>query len=443
VIYLFEFLNTYIFGPGLSVVILGCGAYFMLLLKGFYILKPRRTLAVLKNKGAGGVSPVLTLCVALAGTLGVGNIAGVASAVAIGGAGAVFWMLVSAFFAIPIKYAEVMLASKHRRTGRDGKPHGGAYYYISDMKIKGRSFAAGLFAVLCLACSLTVGCAMQSNAIAVSSRSAFGFNGAFVGVFLSALVFFVARGGFDRISFVTSRLIVFMSAVYILMSLYIIATNLRMLPEVVGEIFSKAFSTDAAFGGVLGSVMSKAVRMGVTRGIVSNEAGCGTAPIAHASSCCTSAAAQGVFGMIEVFVDTVIICTVTALSVLIAQKHGIPLNTDGMKGAVAAYSRFIPFADVILCLAVWMFAFCTVICWYYYGTESLSYLCSRKAAKRVYFFVYIVSVFLGAVLSAEGIFGICDTVISMMAAINVVVLLYYSREIKAETNAVFLNNKLK
>ena len=147
--------------------------------------------------------------------------------------------------------------------------------------------------------------------------------------------------------------------------------------------------------------------------------------------------------MIEVFVDTVIICTVTALSVLIAQKHGIPLNTDGMKGAVAAYSRFIPFADVILCLAVWMFAFCTVICWYYYGTESLSYLCSRKAAKRVYFFVYIVSVFLGAVLSAEGIFGICDTVISMMAAINVVVLLYYSREIKAETNAVFLNNKLK
>ncbi len=436
-ILLFEFINTYILGPGLCTAVLGCGVFFAIILKGFFVFKPRRMLAALKSTPSSGVSPARAMCVALAGTLGVGNIAGVASAVAIGGAGSVFWMLASGVLAMPIKYAEVVLAIRHRRIGKDGIPHGGAYFYIADRKTRAGLIFASVFAVLCLACSVTVGTAMQSSAIAVSASTAFGIKPAFIGTLLAVAVFAVARGGLSRISFVTSKLVPAMSVIYILMSLFIILTNTKMLPSVVGEIMTEAFKPSAAFGGVMGFFMGRAVRMGVTRGILSNEAGCGTAPIAHASAECRSAATQGVWGMAEVFIDTVVICTLTALSVLIGERHGIRLSADGMRCASAVYARFIPLADVILCIAVTVFAFCTIVCWYYYGSESLSYLTKNSRAGRLYLLMYTVSVLLGAVLPTEGIWEMCDTVISLMTAVNTAVLLIYSREIKAETDREF------
>jgi len=234
-----------------------------------------------------------------------------------------------------------------------------------------------------------------------------------------------------------------MSCTYILMSLFVILTNIPMLPGVVSEIMSDAFSYDSVGGGIAGFVMSRAVRVGVTRGIVSNEAGCGTAPIAHASSSAQSAAEQGIWGMVEVFVDTVVICTLTALTVLIAKRHGVSVGTDGMESAVLSYSRFIPLASLILAASVFIFAFCTVVCWFYYGSESLGFLTKSRLAKKIYLVIYATSAFMGTVMPSDGIWAVCDLVTSAMTAVNIVFVMLFIKEVKDETDSHFFVGKTK
>ncbi len=437
-------INSYIFGPGLCITVFVCGIFLILKLRPFFITKPRRIKAALMSGGTGTMSPVKAMLVALAGTLGVGNIAGVASAIAIGGAGAVFWMLASSVAALPIKYAEIVLAVRHRRYDKKGTAHGGAYFYISDHKTKFAYAMAALFAALCLGASFTMGCAAQANAIAVSLNSTVGIPPIVCGFLLAAVTLSAASGGLKRISFLTSRLIPLMSGIYILMSFFIIFTNLPTAAEVVCDIVREAFDIRAFGGGIVGILTNHALRIGVTRGIVSNEAGCGTAPIAHAGAETGSPAAQGVWGMFEVFIDTAVICTLTALCVLIAEKKGIAPTLDGMSTAIASFGNFIPFADMILCAAVVVFAFCTIICWFFYGTEALGYLRNGKHCgfyQKFYLAAYSVIAVIGSVMPPDAVWSLSDLTISMMSALNITALLLSVKEIKKETEKYFYITK--
>lgn len=441
--YFLEFINTYIFGPGLCAAVFLGGIYFLLRLGPSFLFHPQRLLMSLHSGGGSGMSPIRAMIVALAGTLGVGNIAGVASAIAIGGAGAVFWMLVSAVAALPIKYAEIVLALRHRRRDSMGTPHGGAYFYIADRGTRSSKLTASVFAVLCLAASLAMGCAVQSNAIAVTVSDTLGLPPIVCGLAVGVLTLTVAAGGLKRIALLTEKLIPLMSGIYILMSLYIIGGNLPLLGEIVRDIVTAAFDLSAVGGGVIGFITSRALRIGVTRGIVSNESGCGTAPIAHASAETASPASQGVWGMLEVFIDTVVICTLTAFVVLIAQKHGTPPVTDGMAAAVNAFGVFIPFAEPILCISVAVFAFCTIVCWFYYGTESLAYLTQSTRARYAYLIVYSACAVVGGVVSDGIVWSFSDLTISAMCAVNLVAVMLGAKEIKRETDNYFCRKECK
>ncbi len=434
-----DFLNTYIFGPGLSVILFICGIFLCFYLRFFFLRKPKKMLAALKVPPSSGMSALKAMLVALAGTLGVGNIAGVASAISIGGAGAVFWMLVSSFAAIPVKYAEIVLARHHRRLGDDGKYHGGAFCYIRDLGGKFAPVLAMGFAVLCVTASLSMGCTLQANALAVSANKALGVPPIAVGIILALVTLFVAAGGLSRISFITSKLIPLMSIVYIVMSAYIILSSLTMCGDILKDIIASAFSPLAVGGGVVGVITSRAMRMGVTRGIVSNEAGCGTAPIAHCESDVKYPAVQGVWGIIEVVIDTPIMCTLTALVVLIGERAGVSLLSDGMTIAVDSFCAFIPFSEYIICAAIMVFAFCTIICWFFYGAESLRYINKKgeKWVKYAYLIAYAVCTLLGSVGASDFLWGMSDLTISIMTALNIVILLLYRKQIKAETEKYF------
>ncbi len=440
---LLELANTYLFGPGLCIAVFFCGVYFLFRLGPFFITNPHKTAAALHAGSCDGISPIRAMIVALAGTLGVGNIAGVASAIAIGGAGAVFWMLVSALAALPIKYAEIVLAVRHRTRDTCGKPHGGACFYIAARSTRTAKFFAAFFAVLCLFTSLAMGCAVQSNAISSSMYDTLGIPPVICAVAVSVLTLTVVSGGLSRIALLTEKLIPLMSGVYIIMSLYVIFSNASLLGEILADIISGAFASDAISGGVLGFLTSRALRIGVTRGIVSNEAGCGTAPIAHASAEVKSPAAQGIWGMCEVAIDTLIICTLTALVVLIGEKRGVAITSDGMLAASSAFGRFIPFSELILCASVAVFAFCTVVCWFYYGTESLAYLTKTKYAKNIYLIVYSLCAAIGATASNEAVWSLSDLAISLMCCINLVAVMLASSEIKHETDKFFGKKEYK
>lgn len=434
-----DYLNSYIFGPGLSISLFICGVFLSAYLGFFFILKPKKMLSALKTPDHTGMSPLKSMLVALAGTLGVGNIAGVASAIAIGGSGAVFWMLISSFAAIPVKYAEIVLARRHRKISPDGKYHGGAFYYISALGGRLSPIMATAFAILCLAASLSMGCTLQANTLALSVERAFGISPVIAGAILGGVTFCVALGGLERISFVTSKLIPLMSAAYVGMSLYIILAGRDMLGGIFGDIFSSAFDFRAAGGGIFGMLTSRAMSVGVTRGIVSNEAGCGTAPIAHCTSEAAKPAVQGIWGIVEVVIDTPIMCTLTALVVLIGQRMGISIRNDGMTIAIDAFGKYIPFSEYILAIAVIVFAFCTIICWFFYGIESLRFMDSkgRGWAKYLYLMAYAVCTFIGSVGASELLWGMSDLVISVMTAVNIVVILICRRQIRAETLEYF------
>lgn len=427
---IFDLLNRVFFGSGLTIAVFLCGT--VLFWRLGRCMKSKMLISALKKSG-GDISPARAMCIALAGTLGVGNISGVASAIAIGGAGAVFWMWISSLFAMFIKYAETVLALGHRRLS-NGR-HGGAYFYMSDMGAKG---SARLFALLCLASSLMLGSSIQSNSAAVCIESLLGTDRAVIGIFLCIAVFLMISGGLRRIADFVSVAIPVISIFYVLMSLYIIISNIGILPKIISEIFEAALGKRAFGGGILGFITSRAVSLGVTRGIVSNEAGCGTAPIAHSSSASTEPVVQGIFGMLEVFIDTGVLCSMTALSVLIAKEKGVALSSDGMATALAAFEAFIPFSGIFMTVTVMVFVFATILCWFYYGSECLYFLCGRGI--KAYRYIYSAAVLLGAALPTEGLWGVSDLVVSLMTALNIFYIMKGLPELWRETDRYFQNN---
>lgn len=422
-----EVINTFLSGIFMPVLLMGAGVFFAFRLRLFYIFHPIRFFRTLADahKG-GGVSPFRALSQALAGTLGVGNMAGVATAIVAGGPGAIFWMWISALCAMSVKYAEVRIAVDHRRTGPEGF-YGGAMYYIRDIFGKKLprigAIAGGGFAVLCVANSLMTGNIVQMYAAA----SVFPWMPPLIlGGIVAALAFIIACGGAGRVSEVTMGLIPFLSGAYILISLVIILRNADRLPAVLHEIIASGLSLRAAAGGTAGFAVNRAIRFGVTRGIFSNEAGCGTSPTAHAAANTKSAHHQGCFGIFEVFADTIVLCSMTAFVILLSD--GVDMGMDGIPLTIYAYTALAgKGAGIFIGISVILFAFATVICQTQYGTVAIGYFTRKKWPHRVYLVICALCSILGTVIAEGLMWQTADLIVSLMTALNVLCLLWCAK----------------
>lgn len=426
-------------GVLMPAALLLCGGYFAVRLGRYFFGNPGKVFAgIARATGEGGTSPWRTLSVALAGTLGVGNITGVALAVALGGAGAVFWMWAAAFAAMFLKYAETLLALSTREE-QGGRMHGGAMYYIR-AAVHGRAgrVLAAVFAALCVLTSLTLGGVIQTSAAAGALSAAFSVPPVAVGAVFALVAALVLIRGLRGVERVSAALIPFLCLAYTVLSLAAIVHGRARLPAAFAEIFRGAFSLKSGLSGVGGFLTSGALRYGVSRGLVSNEAGCGTSPIAHAASGVRDPAAEGLFGVLEVFVDTVLLCTLTALVLL---TSGVAPTADGTY-VLRAYSASLgAFAAPMLAVFMALFAFATVLCWAHYGQESLRYLTDRHGIATAHLVAVSLSAFLGAVAAPALLWDLTDLVLALLTLLNLPALYLCRDTIFAGTRQFFRREK--
>ena len=433
-----EMANSFLSGMVLPAVLISVGVYLAFRLRFFFLLHPIRFFKDLRgSEKDGGTSPFKALSMALAGTLGVGNISGVATAITSGGPGAVFWMWTSAAAAMSVKYAEVFLAVKYRERGETADTYrGGAYYYMRGglsrrIGKSGAKAAASFFAVLLVINSVLTGNVVQVNAAA----SVFdGVPRIVCGIAIALVVFAVTAGGVRRIGDFTVRVIPFLTVLYAALSVFIIIINRGRVAGVFAKIFENAFNFRAAAGGAAGYGISRAVRFGVTRGIFSNEAGCGTAPTAHAASNTKSPHKQGCFGIFEVFCDTIVMCTMTALVILLAGTPG----GEGIPVSMSAYGAFCgKFGELSIGVSVVIFALATVICQEFYGTEALAALGVKKKYNIVYLVVSFGATLVGSVMSSDAVWQFADFEIAVMTVINTLTVFVLSDEVVPKVKEVF------
>ena len=420
-----ESFNDFLWGLLLIVGILGTGIYISLRLKGLQFRKLgfalRNTLgkAFAKLDGSDGdISPFSALATALAATVGTGNIVGVSLAIIMGGPGAIFWMWIAAIFGMATKFAEVTLALAYREK-RGGSFVGGPMYYIENgLKNKKLAKAFALFASLAV---FGIGNSTQSNAIAGVLRDNFGISTIVTGLILSVLAGIVIVGGLASISKVTERLVPFMSIFYILGSVWIIFLNRANLIPAIQSIFVTAFSPMSVAGGVAGISVREVISAGVARGVFTNEAGLGSSPMAHASATTDHPVRQGLWGMTEVFVDTMVICSLTALVILttgVDRSVGVDVRTL----VASAFSSASTIGGLILSLGISLFAFSTILGWAYYGELAISYLLG-EGIKKYYRIAYVIFVFVGANMDLGLAWTVANILNGLMALPNLYALL--------------------
>ena len=448
--------NGFVWGPIMLALLVGTGV-FLTFRTGWvqvrwfgYIMK--NTVGSLfgkKEKDHGSnLSPFQAVTTALAGTVGTGNIAGVTGAIFVGGPGAAFWMWVSAFFGMCTKYSEIALAIQYRERDANGVHKGGPMYYIEKGMGKQWKFLAVIFAILGGLASFGIGNIAQSSEIAGAMNGLFGLNPMVTGIGLAVLVAFVILGGVQRIGQVTSYLVPFMAIFYILAGVGVIILRLPQIPAAFSTIITSAFSFEAVGGGVFGYAIMVAMRQGFARGVFSNEAGLGSAPIAHAASSTEEPAEQAMWGVFEVFVDTIIICTITSLAVILS---GMELGADALanyasKGAaaLAAFNSILPgtIGGTIIQISLLFFALSTIISWSYYGERCWGYLTNNnKAVNLVYKILFILVCIVGAVGSGTLMWDIADTLNGMMAIPNLIALLAMSGVVAKITKDYFRDKK--
>ena len=433
-----SFINKYFFGIGIPFLLMGAGIFYCIRLKFFHFLHPIKVLRSFKSERSGGVSSLKAMMLALAGTLGVGNMVGVASAIALGGFGAVFWMWVSALIAMILKYAEIVLAMLYRKYDEGGRPYGAAMYYIRAC-FRGRLGAvlAGIFAVFCIINAFSVGSMIQVNAAAEAMNGVFGTPPIVIGLIFAAITLVAILRGSTGILALTEKLVPLMTLGFTVISVAVIVMRPSDALAAIEKIFSNAFSFQSGAAGVSGFLLSGAIRYGTMRGILSNEAGCGTAPAAHAVSSCREPARQGTWGIFEVFVDTILLCTLTAIVIIIGYD-AIDPSGDFMMMTVAAYESVIGrAAGYFLAIAVMLFGLATVLCWAHYGEVGVNYFSRRAGVKRAYKLIYSLCVFLGALVSTDVLWESADLSIGTMSAINICALLLMSGRVKRETEEYF------
>ena len=430
-------LNNFIWGVPAMVCIIGVGLYlscrtgFIQLRKLGYALKNTLGKVFSKNNAAQGtITPFQAVCTALAATVGTGNIAGVAGAIAIGGPGAVFWMWISALLGMCTKFAEVTLAVHFRERNKDGDLVGGPMYYIKNGLGSKWMWLAYMYAAFGAIAVFGTGNATQVNTITAAIDSALINYGLLsegglatcnliIGVVIAALVALILLGGVKRIGKVTERLVPFMAALYILLALGLIAINIQKVPAVFSSIFYGAFNPAAVTGGIVGTFFVS-MKKGVSRGIFSNEAGLGTGSIAHACADTDKPVEQGMFGIFEVFMDTIVICTLTALVVLLSgvtvpygQAAGAELTIAGF---TATYGNWV---SIFTAVAMCCFAFSTILGWGLYGGRCVEFLFGHKSIK-IYTALYALVSIVGATVDLGLIWGVSDTVNGFMVVPNLI-----------------------
>ena len=376
--------------------------------------------------GKDGMSSFQALATAIAAQVGTGNLAGAATAIAMGGPGAIFWMWVSAFLGMATIYAEALMAQKYKQVGDDGVVTGGPVYYIR-AAFKGTfgKVLAGIFAVLIVFALGFMGNAVQSNSISDAFGTAFGINPWVVGIVIAAISLFVFVGGISRIASLTEKIVPIMAGFYIIGALIVIIANGDMLPKAFHDIFVGAFSPQAVGGGVLGWTVQKAMARGVGRGLFSNEAGMGSTPHAHAVAKVDHPVEQGFVAMMGVFIDTFVVLTLTALVILTSGMVGEidPLTKAAYTGTaltqVGFSSVFGKFGEVFIAICMFFFAFSTIIGWYFFGEANIKYLFGSKAVK-IYSVLAAVCVFLGSLAEVDLVWNMADCFNSAMVIPNVI-----------------------
>ena len=437
-----SFLNGIVMGwPGL-ILLVGTGVYYTFRCGGIqfkwfgYIMK--NTIGKIfekKEAGEGAVTPFQAVCTALAATVGTGNIAGVTGAIALGGPGAVFWMWISALFGMCTKFAEVTLAIHFRERNDKGDWVGGPMYYISKGLGKNWKWLGSLFALFGMLAAFGIGNMTQINSIVTSisgtinSFTPINVNTAnlIIGIIVAIFCGIVLIGGLKRIGQVTEKLVPFMAVIYILSALIIFFAHIGNIGNVLRSIFVGAFTPSAVVGGAAGVTISAAVKRGVGRGVFSNEAGLGSAPIAHAAADNDSAVRQGCFGVFEVFADTIVICTLTAFAVLMS---GTPINFGQAAGAdltIAAFgTTFGRVGGIIISVGLTLFATSTILSWCLYGTRCAEFLFKTTKIIKPYQVIFCLIIVLGAVTELSLVWDIADTLNGLMALPNLVGLLALS-----------------
>ena len=422
-------INSYAWGVPMLVLILGTGLFLSVGLKfmsiaripfGFRLLWKGR----IPGEDAGEISPFNALMTSLSATIGTGNIAGVATAIFLGGPGALFWMWVTALVGMATKYAEAVCAVRFREQDENGNYVGGPMYYIKNGMGEKWKWLATLFAIFAAIAGFGIGNTVQSNSVADALYTNFGLPQVWTGIIIMILVGLVLVGGLQRISTVAGRLVPAMAVLYILASLVVILLNIGALPHAIGLIFTHAFTPSAATGGFAGAAVWAAIRFGVARGVFSNEAGLGSAPIAHAAAKSKGPVSQGLVAMLGTFIDTIIVCSFTAFAIITTGAW-----TSGATGAAltsAAFNAALPgIGGPIIALALAVFAFTTILGWSYYCERSLQYLFGLKVIMpfRV---VWSVAALVGSVLTLEFVWLLADTLNALMAVPNLIALIVLS-----------------
>ncbi len=452
-----------VWGVPLIVLIMACGLVLTIRGRGLQFRHLGKALKfMVKNEkgGEGEVSSFAALCTALSATIGTGNIVGVATAIAAGGPGALFWMIVAALLGMATKYAEGFLAIKYRTVDAEGHYLGGPFYYIENGMGAKWKWLAKLFAVFgVLAGLLGIGTITQINGITSAANNFFSSGTALTiagndiswttviaGAVVTILTALVIIGGIKRISSVSQIVVPFMAVLYIVFALILVFTNITKVPDAVVAIVRDAFGLDAAAGGALGAMMV-AMQKGVARGIFSNEAGLGSAPIAAAAAQTKDTVRQGLVTMTGTFIDTVIVCTMTGISIVLTGAWDPELGFEGVEITTYAFQEGLPFpakfSAFILMICLVFFAFTTILGWSYYSERCLAYLTgAKKGVTTAYRWLYIIAVFIGPYLTVSAVWTIADIFNGLMALPNIVALLALSGVMAKESKAYFSKNKL-
>ncbi|OYY49750.1 MAG: sodium:alanine symporter family protein [Methylophilaceae bacterium 17-44-8] len=430
-------LSGIVWGPIMLTLLVGTGLYLTILLKGMQFRALPHAFRLIFQKDhhhEGDISHFAALMTALAATVGIGNIVGVATAITLGGPGAVFWMWVTGLVGMATKYSEAVLAVKYREKGPHGM-RGGPMYYLSTGA--GLPWLGTLFAVFTACAAFGIGNMTQVNATAKIFEATFHIPVLYTGIVLTLLTGLVILGGIKSISKFTSILVPIMIVVYVGCCLYVLVLNIREIPHAFGLIFYHAFNPSAATGGFAGATIAAAMRFGIARGVFSNESGLGSAPIAAAAARTNDPVKQALVSMTQTFIDTLVVCSMTALVILTATGW-----TQGVSAAeltsMSMAETLGPIGNVIVAISIALFAYSTVIGWNYYGEKAIEFLFGPRAI-NAYRVVFTMAIMVGALTSLEFVWNFSDLMNGMMAIPNLIGLLLLSKIIKQETNRYFSN----
>ena len=444
-------IDNFIWGPPLLVLLVGTGILLTIRLHLLQIFKLPKALSLIfraQNAGSGDIDSFKALCTALTATVGTGNIVGVATAIHAGGPGALFWMWMAAFFGMATKYAEGLLAVKYRETDEKGEIAGGPMYYIKNGLGSRWQFLAVLYSLFGVLTVFGTGNATQVNTIVaaidtaltefnVVGQNALSTLNLVVGIVVAMLVAMVLLGGIKRIGSVSERLVPFMALFYIVLAVGVVILNIQRFPAVIEAVFAGAFNPAAFTGGTIGSLFIS-MQKGVSRGIFSNEAGLGTGSIAHACADTRKPVKQGMFGIFEVFADTIVICTLTAMVILCS---GVPVGYGSAAGAELTISGFTAtyggWSSIFTAVALCSFAFSTIIGWGLYGSRCIEFLFHTDKVVGPFLVVYSFVSILGATVNLGLLWSIADTFNGLMSIPNLIALLLLSGTVVQMTRAFF------